>query len=534
MVAPTGGRIVAQTLAELGVGTIFSVSGNQILTIYDAIQDLDIRLIHTRHETAAAYAATASAELRDRPGVVLVSAGPGFLATLHGIAAAKSMELPVLFLSGASPLVQRGAGAFQDLDQQQVAGAICKAAVQVTSVDQIRPLLTRAWQLAREGIPGPVHVSLPIDMLTAEADATSPARQESTEEPVTDRMTDEARSTLDKMARLLMTSSRPLIIGRPAAARFDTGRALRQLAGKLGIEPIVTESPRGFQDLKYHNLVSHLPDSDCALVIAPTDFAVAFLSETAVAHDGDILLIDSPDDPEPSRTPRFHLQLDPAIAISYLADRVSESRTVDADWSELWKPADSGLTAQSEAGEWLHPLELAPIIREQIGPDDTVVMDGGEFCQWMRLGLSGIANQILWNGKIGAIGGSIPMALGVAAMKSTGRVIVLLGDGSAGYHLSEFETARRYELPLTAIIGNDTRWAAEWHMQVNRFGNNRAFETDLLDVPYERAAEGFGGIGHAVQDIGSFRSRFVESLETPLPVCLNVRIQSIQSPAAIE
>src|SRR5262245_64098585 len=123
----TGGQIVARTLRELGADLIFSVSGNQILPIYDAAMDFDLRIIHMRHESAAAYAAAASAELSDRPGVLLVTAGPGFLAATTGVAIAKSMELPLLFLSGASATANAGAGGFQDLDQVTVARVICKA-----------------------------------------------------------------------------------------------------------------------------------------------------------------------------------------------------------------------------------------------------------------------------------------------------------------------------------------------------------------------------------------------------------------------
>src|SRR5690242_15639471 len=110
----TGGQLVAQTLHDLGVQTIFSVSGNQILPIYDAAGESGLRIIHMRHESAAAYAATASAEIRNQPGVLLVSAGPAFVTALAGVVAAKSLEVPLLFLSGASPTSERGAGGFQD------------------------------------------------------------------------------------------------------------------------------------------------------------------------------------------------------------------------------------------------------------------------------------------------------------------------------------------------------------------------------------------------------------------------------------
>ena len=116
----TGGQIVARTLRRLGAEIIFSVSGNQVLPVYDAAGDAGLRIIHMRHESAAAYAAAAHAELTGQPGVALTSAGPGFLAGLTGVAVARSMELPLLYLSGAAPLALRNMGAFQDLDQKRI------------------------------------------------------------------------------------------------------------------------------------------------------------------------------------------------------------------------------------------------------------------------------------------------------------------------------------------------------------------------------------------------------------------------------
>src|SRR5581483_4797883 len=134
----TGAQIVAQTLRDLGGELVFSVSGNQILPVFEAARQQGLRLIHTRHEAAAAYAATAAAELSGRPGLLLVSAGPAFLAAIPGVAAAASMELPVVFLSGASPTAEAGAGGFQDFDQRGLARTVCKATLQIRSAAEIR------------------------------------------------------------------------------------------------------------------------------------------------------------------------------------------------------------------------------------------------------------------------------------------------------------------------------------------------------------------------------------------------------------
>lgn len=158
-------------------------------------------------------------------------------------------------------------------------------------------------------------------------------------------------------------------------------------------------------------------------------------------------------------------------------------------------------------------------------------MDGGEFCQWVRLGLRDLPNAIFWNGKLGAIGGSIAQAVGVVATGHGGRTLAVLGDGAAGYHLSEFETAVRYGLRFVAVVGNDARWGAEWHLQVSRYGHHRTYETSLQPVRYDEVAAGFGAMGFHAGDIYSLREALAAGIGAGGPACVNVTIQSVRSPA---
>jgi acetolactate synthase-1/2/3 large subunit len=158
-------------------------------------------------------------------------------------------------------------------------------------------------------------------------------------------------------------------------------------------------------------------------------------------------------------------------------------------------------------------------------------VDGGEFCQWMREGLRDLPNRWVWNSKFGIIGNAIPMALGMAAAGHGGRIIAIMGDGGAAYHLAEFETAARYKLPFVAVIGNDARWGAEWHLQVSRYGVDRTFETQLSAARYDAAAAGYGARGFHVADSRMFGAALAVALESRAPSCINVEIQSVRSPS---
>jgi len=525
----TGGQIVARTLRDLGAQSIFSVSGNQILSIYDAVGACDLQIFHMRHESAAAYAAAASAEIKNQPGIALVSAGPAFVAALAGVAAVRSMEVPLLFLSGASATTDANAGGFQDFDQRGAARTVCKTSIEVTAVGQIRTALSQAWELAQLSIPGPVHVSLPVDVLLASS-SDQPIVQDQPSAPFLLSPHDEA--VLQAVAQQLTQAQRPLIIARPSAARGEAGRALWRIARHLQIEPVITECPRGLRDLKYSEIIRHYSESDAVLVIAPADFAVGFLVRSTIASQGRLFLIDAPEDPRPRRPPDLHMQIPPELALRYLEERITGPGAVTGDWMRLWShPAADETLSGPSSGDGLHPLEVAAYVRSVLRPDDVIVLDGGEFGQWVRLGLRDIPNRVLWNSKFGGIGGSIPMAIGVSATGHAGRTIVLLGDGAAGYHLSEFETAVRYAIPFVAIIGNDARWAAEWFQQVNRYGPERTFETTLSRARYDQAAVGLGAGGTHVTDTATLDQALTASMSTKVPVCLNVHIRSLRSPA---
>ncbi len=529
MHAESGGREVVTTLASLGLDTIFSVSGNQILPIFDAAPDAGIRIIHMRHESAAAYAAAAWSEMTGKPGVMLVSAGPGHVASFTGIAVAASMELPMICISGGSPVNLRGYGAFQEFDQQAIPTAICKAGFDVTSADDVHSSLMSAYNLATSGIPGPVHLTIPADVLNA----TVHNRTSVTEPAHSAKLTSNDQVTLSRMAEELGKAERPLVIARPSAGRHGRVESLWTLCRLLNIEPVITECPRALSDLKYLEIIQDYRNSDCALVIGPADFTVGFLDPGTIAEQGKVLLIDAPGEPVPARQPDLHARTDVGAALEFLIEHLADSGSVSAEWAAHWPLQPATAPEANTADGKVHPLHVALEVRHRLTSDDVVVLDGGEFCQWMRLGLRDAPCRILWSGRLGAIGGAVPMAVGVRASGHQGRVFVAAGDGGVGYHLTEIETAARYGSPMTVVVGNDGLWAAEWHQQVSRYGEDRTFDTSLLPARYDLVATGYGGTGWQVTSPEEMQRALDASLEADGPSLLNVAIAPLASPAAI-
>lgn len=519
----TGAAAVAEALCELGVRRIYAVSGNQVLSLMDAADRAGIEIVHMRHETAALYAAASAAATTDTLAIALTSAGPGFLAALQGAAGAAAMEAPVLFLSGASPVSQRGMGAFQEVDQATIAGAVCRGSLEIGRPEDARRVTLQAARLATAGVPGPVHVAMPNDVLTATIRS-----DESPAPPDTRPMLrPDLRVGLMRAASRLSQARRPAIVARPSAARGAAGARLAAIAGRLGIVPIVADAPRGLGDPRYSDLVTNLADADVILLIAPWDFLVA----GTIPHTNELYIVDAPDEPAGPEGVQ-HVRVPPAWALEILETHVEDTGARDPGWMDRWTvPAPP--PAPAEDDDLLHPLTVGWAIREAIGQDDIVVFDGGEYGQWVRLALRDLPNEMLTTAKIGGIGSGIPMAIGVQRERPDARVVAIVGDGSAGYHLSEIETATRLGLPIVVVIGNDARWGAEWHLQRERYGPGREVATELAEARYDVAAAGFGAAGYDIHYLGDLQAALTRAMRTDLPVVINVHIRPERSPVTI-
>ncbi|HSM39988.1 MAG TPA: thiamine pyrophosphate-binding protein, partial [Afifellaceae bacterium] len=163
-----GAGRLAETLKSAGVDTVFSLSGNQIMPVFDACLDAGIRIVHVRHEAAAVYMADGWAQLTGGIGVALLTAGPGFANGLAPLFSAAQAESPVLLLSGDSPIVQDGRGAFQEMDQTAITRPLVKHAIRVAGADDMAADTRDAIRLALSGRQGPVHVALPFDVLNGD------------------------------------------------------------------------------------------------------------------------------------------------------------------------------------------------------------------------------------------------------------------------------------------------------------------------------------------------------------------------------
>ena len=531
-----GAVLLARALALAKVGPIFTLSGNQVLPVYDAGIDAGLRFVDTRHESAAAHMADAWGRLTERPGVCLVTAAPGHLNALTGVATAWMAESPLIFFSGGADLAHLGKGGFQEIDQVGTVQPVCKAAWIARSAVELPALVAHAHRTALEGTPGPVHVTLPFDLLNEQVDESAAAKPAPADFEPTHRRADAAE--VERAVGLLAEAERPLVLGGPAAWRGATGERLRGLLDRVGMPGFLIESPRGLTDPSLHGLGGEFKRADVVLLLGPQDFTVGFGGTRVFGESARVVQV-APERGEIGRNRPVEVGLigDASTVLGQL-DRATAERSWQAtgwrdELEELRRENRSTLDPYGESDETpIHPLRVAAAVRDALRPGDSVALDGGEFGQWARWAVGSGPYRTLGNGKLGGIGSGVPFAIAAALARPEARSVAFIGDGTFGFHGMEFDTAVRFGVPMVAVVGNDAGWAAERHRQRQLYGPDRLVAADLLPTRYDRVVVALGGHGEHVEHPEELTPAIERAFTSGKPACVNVAIASIPSPSA--
>jgi acetolactate synthase-1/2/3 large subunit len=534
-----GADIVMRTLQRAGHNTIFTLSGNHIMSLFDAAIDTRHRLVHTRHEAAAVHMADAWGRLTGEPGIAMVTGGPGHANATAALMTALGQESPLVLLSGHTETDQLGRGGFQELRQAEMASHVTKASWTATSVATLGADVAKAIQIARAGRPGPVHLSLPSDLLDAtiaDGDVSWPSADAFAAAPV--GLTDAAA---DAVLGVIATAQRPFLLAGPALANASGRDLLQQIEAALQIPTAIMDSPRGFNDATLGAFADAIRRADLIVLLGKAfDFTLRFGAPPSVDPACRWVVID----PEAALVDRAGGEKRELLAFGCVADtrKAGEAliRRAEAKCDARWfadvrallsnRPAGWAALASKIPGK-LHPIEVFRALKPHVAEDrDTVLIcDGGEFAQWGQSVLPVVPRRMI-NGVGGSIGSSLPMACAARVVEPDAPVFVVLGDGTFGFHMAEFETAVRCNLPFVAVVGTDARWNAEYNLQVRDYGPNRTFGCELLPTRYDLVVAALGGHGELVQSADELPGAIERSLASGRPACINVMIESIPAP----
>jgi len=564
--APHGGDRVAQALAAHGVRCIFTLCGGHISPILSGAKALGIRIVDVRDEATAVFAADALARLSGRPGVAAVTAGPGISNTITALKNAQLAQSPVLLIGGAAPTALQGRGALQDIDQRPLVAPHVKRFFKLRRVCELAPAITQALALAQSGVPGPVFIECPVDMLYDEASirqwyASAAGKGRSLPErvlrwylqrhvqrlfagstpvpavlplPVTQPQA--SASALRQASRALAQAQRPLlVIGSQALVDAGQAQALAEAVGQLGVPVYLSGMARGLLGRNHPLQVRHqrrlaLREADCVLLAGvPCDFRLDYGQH--VRRSARLIASNrSTHDARLNRRPDIAAIGDAGAFIRALAQQAPGGHAGRLhDWVDSLRQRDAAREMEIDqqaapGGDGVNPVALLRAIEQAAADNALFVADGGDFVATASYVLHPRA-PLTWldPGAFGTLGVGAGFALG-AALGQPGREIwMIFGDGALGYRLIEFDTLVRHRIGIIAVVGNDASWSQIAREQVKMLGDDVA--TVLARTDYHRVAEGFGAHGivvHHQNEVPAALSQARAVAKTGQPVLINV------------
>ncbi len=562
-----GGEMIASVLTKHGVRFLFTLCGGHISPIFVGAERAGIRVVDTRHEVTAVFAADAVSRLTGTVGVAAVTAGPGVTNTITALKNAALAQSPLILLGGAAATILKGRGSLQDIDQLSIMKSVCKWSATISKVKDIVPTLEKAFQMAQEGVPGPVFVECPIDVLYDEylvrewygaKNNQEPAKnfkekalrwyvnfhanrlfsgKESVDfdKPVaTPKFPIHSSEDVSKAAELLIKAKKPLlIIGSGAMMQAGKADDLARAVERLGIPVYLSGMARGLLGKENplqmrHKRKEAIKGSDLILLAGvPNDFRLDYGNH--IGGRRFIAVNRSKTDLYKNKRPTLPVLGDP---MDFL---IALSNHFHADCSEWFKVLQSlndqrelSIAEQAAApvNTGMNPLALFRQLETQLDEDTILVADGGDFVATASYILRPRA-PLSWldPGVYGTLGVGAGFALGAQLVFPEKQVWIIFGDGSAGYSLMEYDTYRRNSLPIVSVIGNDACWSQIARDQVEFLKSDCAMNLAYSD--YHIIPRAFEGDGIRVDSLDKWQDAIraaKESRQKNIPFIINAII----------
>ncbi|OBJ48771.1 acetolactate synthase [Mycobacterium asiaticum] len=527
--APTqtvhAGRLVVRRLKASGIDTVFTLSGGHLFSIYDGCRDEDVRLIDTRHEQTAAFAAEGWSKVTRVPGVAALTAGPGVTNGMSAMAAAQQNQSPLVVLGGRAPAARWGMGSLQEIDHVPFVAPLTRFAATAQSAEDAGRLVDQALQAAVGAPSGVGFVDFPMDHVFSVSDddgrpgalATRPAA------PAADA------DALDRVADLLAKAQRPVIM---AGTNVWWGRgetALLRLAEQLRIPVLMNGMARGAVPADHPLAFSRarskaLGGADVALIVGvPMDFRLGFGGVFGAQTQLVVADRARPERNHP-RSVAAELYGDLSATLSALAG----SRAADhQDWIDELRAVEDSARDQEKAELAedripLHPMrvyaELAPLLDR----DAIVVIDAGDFGSYAgRVIDSYQPGCWLDSGPFGCLGSGPGYALAAKLARPDRQVVLLQGDGAFGFSGMEWDTLVRHNVPVVSVVGNNGIWGLEKHPMEALYGYSVVAEL-RPGTRYDEVVRALGGHGELVSAPVELRPALERAFASGLPAVVNV------------
>ncbi|MEE2687203.1 MAG: thiamine pyrophosphate-binding protein, partial [Chloroflexota bacterium] len=506
-----GGHLFIRCLKQEGVKRVFTIVGDTILPLVDAAADEGIEFIDTRHEGAAMHMADGYARITGEPTVAMFTGGPGYSNAISALPAIYTSESPVIFVAGCAELPEKGMTTFQEIDQVSMAEPVTKGSWLIHDKNRIPEFVATAFRSAMSGRPGPVHLTLPIDIQEAVI----------SEDDLPPYLPNEYRNMgraqgdpelIRQAANLLSGAQKPVIIlGNPARYSVSTDQA-SALAEKIGAPVFTVEQARGLIDDDHPLCFGYADGALNATAWRFREAVVVLLLGKRLDHRYRYGGIFSPTakiiqaDPSEAEIGRNRGVSVPLLgdlgAITEQLTSACQSNPNLAPWlSQLQIDRQSWLdtlAANAVGNQPLHPMDVYTSLEGIIDDDTFIIMDGGDYVQWGRSFMKAHKpGRFIRLGPLSHLGAGLPYGMAAKLAHPESKVLVFTGDGAFGFYPMEFDTCIRHNLPMTVVMGNDSTWGIDKTFQMAYF--DRAIGTDLRSVRYDKVVEAIGGHSEYVE-----------------------------------
>ena len=522
LVSGHGGELALAALTPYGVDTLFTLSGGHIFPLYDAaVKAGDVRILDVRHEQTATFAAEGVAKLTRKPGVAVLTAGPGVTNGVSAVTTAMFNGSPLVVLGGRAPQARWGAGSLQEFDHVPVLAPITKHAATVTDTASMGRDVHAAVVAALTPHRGPVFLDLPLDVVFGEGEGEVP-------DAVVPAGLEPDPADVAKAAALIASAERPAVIAGSDVYWGGAWEALQGFVEALRVPTFVNGLGRGCLPADHELAFSRTrgvlkAEADVVVVIGtPLDFRISFGSfgDAKVVH-----VVDSPE----GRASHVQAAVSPAGDLTTILTAFAEvgGGADHEPWISRLRDAEDAALAQdapllaADAGP-IKPTRIYGELRARLDRDAVVVCDGGDFVSYAGKYIDSYEPGCWMDpGPYGCLGTGMGYAIAARVTHPDRQVVVLLGDGAAGFSLMDVDTLVRHELPVVMVMGNNGIWGLEKHPMQMLYGYDVA--ADLQPgCRYDQVVTALGGAGEVVEraeDIGPALDR---AFASGVPYLVNV------------
>jgi acetolactate synthase I/II/III large subunit len=526
-----GGAHAVAAARRHGVSVMFTLSGGHVFPLYDAVVKDEagppMRLVDVRHEQTAVFAAEATARLTRAPGLAVVTAGPGVTNSVSAVTTAWFNGAPVVVLAGRAPDYRWGAGSLQEMDHPPLLAPVTKRAWTEHDTARLAGSVDEAFRLAASPHRGPVFLDISLEALYGQAEADLP--DAGPQAPPTSGGAD-----VDRIAALLRTARHPVLVLGSDVWLGGAEDAARQAAQELRLPVIANGQARGVLPRGHELLVTRarsaaLRQADLVIVAGtPLDFRLGYGSFGP--QDAPARVVHVADAPGGIAT---HVPLaasapgDLAAFFTALAASGAGGGAADPDWvpglTEAVKAAlaaDGPLLASD--ADPVHPARIYGELLKVLDDDAVVIGDGGDFVSFAGKYVEPLRpGGWLDPGPFGCLGTGLGYAIAARVARPAGQVVLLLGDGAAGFSLMDADTLVRHGLPVVIVCGNNAGWGLERHPMRAIYGYDVA--ADLQPgCRYDEVVRALGGAGELVTRAADIGPALRRAFAAGVPYLVNV------------